>query len=93
MMSLEQRTARALKRASEVRAHVRRVPGRPGFYTVKSATDPSERHVVSAVGGLVECSCSAASYGNPCWHRIKVENYLLRLQARRCVVPLEAVAS
>jgi hypothetical protein len=79
MMTFEQRTARAIQRASEQRAHVLSIPGRPGFFTVKSATDPAERYIVAAHrDGRVECSCKAASYGNPCWHAVKVENRLMR---------------
>jgi hypothetical protein len=79
MMTFEQRQARAIQRATEQRAHVLAIPGRPGFFTVKSATDASERYIV-AVGrdGRVECSCKAAAYGQPCWHACKVESRLIR---------------
>lgn len=78
MMTTDQRTARAIQRATEQRAHVLSIPGRPGFFTVKSATDPSDKYTVSARGGRVECSCKAAAYGNPCWHAVKVESRLIR---------------
>lgn len=77
-MTFEQRQARAIQRSSEQRAHVRSIPGRPGFYTVRSATDPSERYVVSVSGG---CSCRAASYGNVCWHAEKLRSRLIREKA------------
>jgi hypothetical protein len=79
MMTTDQRTARAIQRASEERAHVWGMQGRPGFYTVKSATDASERYTVAVSrDGRVECSCRAAFHGNPCWHAAKVENRLIR---------------
>jgi hypothetical protein len=77
-MSVEQRQARAIQRASEQKARVRALRGRPGFYQVKSATDPHERHIVAVHDGQIECSCTAASYGNPCWHAVKVESHLIR---------------
>lgn len=92
MMTIEQRQARAIQRASEQRAHVLAIAGRPGYFTVKSATDPSERYTVVAHNGIVECSCKAASYGKVCWHRIKVENRLIR-EARQKNVHLIAEAA
>jgi hypothetical protein len=78
-MTFEQRQARAIQRASEQRAHVLSVPGRPGYFTVKSATDPADRSTVAVSrNGRVQCSCKAASYGQPCWHAVKVENRLIR---------------
>jgi hypothetical protein len=78
-MTFEQRYARAIQRASEQRAHVLSVPGRPGYFTVKSATDPTERYTVAVSrDGRAQCSCKAASYGNPCWHAVKVENRVMR---------------
>ncbi len=78
MMTAEQRQVRAIQRVSEQRAHVLSVPGRPGFFQVRSATDPAERYIVSAVGGQVVCSCRAAGYGNPCWHAERVRSRLIR---------------
>jgi len=77
-MANEQRTARAMQRAREQRAHVLRIKGRPGFFRVRSATDRSERYVVAVHDGRIECSCRAASYGQPCWHAAKVESRLIR---------------
>lgn len=77
-MTNEQRTARAIQRATEQRAHVLSIPGRPGFYRVRSATDPAERYVVSAAAGEVVCSCRAASYGQPCWHAERLRSRLIR---------------
>jgi hypothetical protein len=79
-MTTEQRTARAILKASQQRARVRPIQGRPGFFLVRSASDPKEHYVVAAHGGQVECSCKAAEYGNPCWHKVKTENYLIRQQ-------------
>ena len=78
-MTFEQRQARAIQRASEQRAHVLSIPGRPGYYAVKSATGTTDRYTVAVSSdGRVACSCKAASYGNPCWHAVKVENRLMR---------------
>lgn len=78
-MTFEQRQARAIQRASEQPAHVLSIPGRPGFFTVKSATDLAERYTVAVShDGRAQCSCKAASYGNLCWHAVKVENRLIR---------------
>jgi len=85
VMTFEQRTARAIQKAAEQRAHVLSIPGRPGYYQVRSATDASERYIVSTHGGQVACSCRAAAAHNPCWHQAKVENRLLREAARRHV--------
>jgi len=82
MMTTDQRQARAIQRATEQSAHVLRIPGRPGFYQVRSATDKAERYVVTAQSGRVECSCKAASYGQSCWHAVKVENRIIRETAR-----------
>jgi hypothetical protein len=77
-MTTDQRLARAIQRATEQRAHVLSIPGRPGFYQVRSATDAAEWYTVSARGGRVECSCKAAEHGFPCWHAVKVEGRLIR---------------
>jgi hypothetical protein len=77
-MSYEQRTARAIQRASEQRAHVLALRGRPGFFVVRSATDPAERYIVAVHYGDITCSCKAASYGNDCWHAEKLRNRLIR---------------
>jgi hypothetical protein len=78
MMTLEQRQARAIQRASEQKAHVLALRGRPGFYRVRSATDRSERYVVAVHDGRAECSCRAASHGQSCWHAAKVKSRLIR---------------
>jgi hypothetical protein len=78
VMSTEQRTARAIQRASEQKARVRALRGRPGFYQVRSASDPAERYVVTASYGVITCSCKAASYGNDCWHAEKLRSRLIR---------------
>jgi hypothetical protein len=82
MMTNDQRQARAIQRATEQRAHVLSIPGRPGFYTVRSATDPADKYTVVAKAGTVQCSCKAAAYGQPCWHAVKVETRLIR-ESRR----------
>jgi hypothetical protein len=78
----EQRQARAIQRASKQKAHVRALRGRPGFYQVKSATDPRERHTLAVQAGAIVCSCAAAANGVPCWHVEKLRSCLIREAAR-----------
>jgi hypothetical protein len=78
MMSLDQRQVRAVQKATQQRAHVLRIPGRPGFFQVRSATDTAERYTVSVQGTEIVCSCRAASYQQPCWHAEKLRNRLIR---------------
>jgi len=82
MMTLEQRQARALQRASEQRARVRPLDGYQGVFVVRSATTPGERHtLVVCPDGRIECSCKAAAYGNACWHVEKVRRHLQRKES------------
>jgi len=79
MMTFEQRQARAIQKAAEQRAHVLAIPGRSGYFTVKSATDPAERYTVAVSrDGRVQCSCKAAEQGFPCWHAAATEARLYR---------------
>src|SRR5947199_115975 len=73
MMPTDQRLARAIQKASEQRAHVLSLPGRPGFFQVRSATDASERYTVAVHGADIACSCLAAACVNTraCGQRIR----------------------
>ena len=93
MMTYEQRTARAIQKASEQRAHVLAVAGREGVYQVRSASDPSERYYLTAKNAAhIECSCRAASYQLPCWHVEKLRSRLIR-EASRQAQPASAAES
>lgn len=70
-----------------------------GRYVVPSASDPEAAHLVTGVGPFLmdyTCSCEAARFNNPCWHRASValrraqENAIRdwrRLQRRRAATP------
>lgn len=81
-MTIEQRQARAIQRAFQQRAHVLALRGRPGFYQVRSASDPSDRYTLSVHDGLIECSCKAAQFERPCWHVERLRNRLIREYGR-----------
>ena len=78
MMTHQQRQAGAIQRATEQPAHVLALPGRPGFYNVRSATDVAERYAVGVAGDAIECSRPAAAYANPCWHAEQPGSLLIR---------------
>jgi len=83
-MRLAQRQARAIQKATEQRAHVWALPGRPGFYQVRSATDAAERYVVAVeADGRITCSCPAGGYDLPCWHAEKLRTRRIREARRR----------
>lgn len=84
-MTYDQRQARAIQKAAEQKAHVWAMPGRPGFFTVRSATDATEKYVVAvSPAGEVQCSCRAAAYQQPCWHAERLRSRLIREAGRQC---------
>ncbi|HZQ36778.1 MAG TPA: SWIM zinc finger family protein [Dehalococcoidia bacterium] len=77
-MSQAEQAARATARAHSEHVHIFAVPGRPGVYTTKSKSDPSERHSLVVDGELVACSCKGFEYRRCCKHSQALINRLAR---------------
>jgi hypothetical protein len=71
--------ARANDRSHREHVHIFRVPGRPGIYTTKSKSDPTERYsLVAGPDGIVGCSCKGFEYKQVCKHSQALLNRLAR---------------
>lgn len=74
MMTVEQRTARALERGRSLADQVVKVA--PAVYSVPSQSG-GEAHIVTdlallGIGEGLACDCVAAEHGKPCAHRAAV---------------------
>jgi len=77
-MSEVEQAARASQRAHAEHVHIFAVPGRPGVYTTKSKSDPSERYSLVAKDDIVACSCKGYEYRRCCKHAEALKNRLAR---------------
>lgn len=98
-MTDAEKEARARRRAREQRVHIFVVPGRPGVYTTKSKSDPTERYDLVARDGVIACSCPGYEHHKVCKHAEALKSRLAReavAAARRIVaeaVPVRRAAS
>ncbi len=97
-MSEAEKEARARSRAREQHVHIFAVPGRPGVFTTKSKSDPSERYDLVARDGVIACSCRGFEYHKACKHSQQLLSRLGREAARTSTAvdtpaPRRAVAS
>jgi len=77
-MTTAELKARAHQRAHDQRVHIFAVPGRTGYYTTKSKSDPAKRYSLVIVGGEVACSCPGWNARRSCKHSEALENRLAR---------------
>lgn len=77
-MSQAQKEARATQRAKDEHVHVFAVAGRPGVFTTKSKSDPTERHTLVVDGTQVHCSCKGYEYHRVCKHQQALVSRLAR---------------
>ena len=79
MMTIEERAAKAARRAAEER--VRPVLVAEGHYLVASSSQPGHGYLVHVdIDGTVACTCPAAQWDYPCKHAAAVR----RLELRAC---------
>lgn len=86
MMNRETIEARANAKAHALHTHVMAVPGRPGVYTVTSASEPGVKHfLVVRDGDVAGCDCRGWQYRQSCRHAEAARNRLAReaVAARR----------
>lgn len=81
-MTVAEQEARATARAREQHVHIFAVPGRPGVYTTKSKSDPTERYSLVAKDGIIACSCKGFEYRKVCKHVEALKNRLARETVR-----------
>ena len=77
-MSPIELSARANQRAHDQRVHIFAVPGRPGYFTTRSKSDPRERYSLVAGANEVACSCKGFQYYKTCKHSEALLNRLAR---------------
>ncbi len=70
--------ARARQRAKDRRIHVMAVPGRPGVYTVSSASEPGTKRTLVNIDGVLACSCPGYFYRKSCVHAEALKDRLAR---------------
>lgn len=70
--------ARAHARAHNEHLYIRAVPNRPGYYTVRSRSNPNLRHTLVAIGDDLACSCTGFYHRRNCKHIEALRNRLAR---------------
>ncbi len=81
-MTAAELEARAHARAHSEHVHIFIVPGRPGVYTTRSKSDPSERYSMVSRDGMEACSCKGFEYRASCKHIEALRNRLAREAGR-----------